>query len=411
MALHRGLAAALGLAAAALAAPATAATIAYNIVDLGTLGSFSALRSYGQAVNDYGQVVGSSNFGTTKSLGTHAFLWANGSMQDLGVLATGNQAIAYGINNKTQVTGYSTVSGGAQHAFLWQNGTLTDLGTNGGVHAQGRDINDDGKIAGFRIITGNAPIAWTNDGSFDSLPAVGTGKASNAFRINSSGVVAGDAYNSQVYGVRRAVTWDASGVVTNLHIGSEGTDSIAYGLNDGGDVVGRYLAINGNNDTISRAFWWHKATGTWQTLGQLAGEVNYYAYSISNDGKIVGVADHANANGNQFISSGVMWQNGVATRLNDLIDPLLGWNIIFGQDISQNGYYITGQGQVGGKVHAFLMCAIGQPCNGVIPGIEPPPPSPPPVGGVPEPDEWEMLLAGFGLLGLVARRRQRTRPC
>lgn len=44
-------------------------------------------------------------------------------------------------------------------------------------------------------------------------------------------------------------------------------------------------------------------------------------------------------------------------------------------------------------------------------GIEettlPPPPPPPPVGGVvPEPSTWAMLIAGFGLVGGVARRRR-----
>ncbi|WP_156254796.1 HAF repeat-containing PEP-CTERM protein [Sandarakinorhabdus oryzae] len=396
---------AAALLGAGLSGAAGAATIAYNIIDLGTFGTAANVRSYGHAVNNFGQVTGFSDTGTTNRGATHAFLWANNTLQDLGTLATGTIAVGYGINNKGQVTGYSNVSGNFQHAFLWQNGTMTDLGTNGGVHAQGRDINDAGKMVGFSIFSGSRNVGWANENGFESLQMLGTGNQSNAYRVNSAGVAAGYATNPLVYGVRRAVTWDANGVVTNLNIGN-GNDSIAYGLNDGGDVVGRYLTINGNNDTIARAFWWHKATGTYQTLGGLPGEVNYYAYGISNDGKIVGIADHANAFGNSAIISGVIWQNGIATKLNDLIDPLLGWNVQFAQDISQNGFYITGQGTIAGRQHAFLMCAVGQPCNGVIPGLDPPPPPPPPpIGGVPEPGTWELLAAGFGLMGLVQRRR------
>lgn len=34
------------------------------------------------------------------------------------------------------------------------------------------------------------------------------------------------------------------------------------------------------------------------------------------------------------------------------------------------------------------------------------PPPPPPVGGIPEPASWAMLIAGFGLVGAVSRRRR-----
>jgi hypothetical protein len=36
----------------------------------------------------------------------------------------------------------------------------------------------------------------------------------------------------------------------------------------------------------------------------------------------------------------------------------------------------------------------------------PTPPPPPPVGGVPEPASWALLVAGFGIVGGVARRRR-----
>jgi hypothetical protein len=44
---------------------------------------------------------------------------------------------------------------------------------------------------------------------------------------------------------------------------------------------------------------------------------------------------------------------------------------------------------------------------GIEETILPPPPPPPPVGGVvPEPSTWAMLIAGFGLVGGLARRRR-----
>ena len=42
--------------------------------------------------------------------------------------------------------------------------------------------------------------------------------------------------------------------------------------------------------------------------------------------------------------------------------------------------------------------------GGVLPPVTPPPTIPPAVPGVPEPAAWAMLITGFGLVGLAARR-------
>jgi probable HAF family extracellular repeat protein len=70
------------------------------MVDLGTLGGTS---SYGEAINDIGQVTGYSS--------SHAFLYtrmpgSGGVMHDLGTLG-GDYSYAYGINNSGQVVGSS----------------------------------------------------------------------------------------------------------------------------------------------------------------------------------------------------------------------------------------------------------------------------------------------------------------
>jgi probable HAF family extracellular repeat protein len=113
------------------------------MIDLGTLGGRS---SFAAAVNGRGQVIGDSDTGTG-STGTgvgHAFLWQNGSMTDLGTLGFGTnflgQVVVVGernlqasrasaINERGQIVGWSTTKTGQTHAFVWQNGRMIDLGT------------------------------------------------------------------------------------------------------------------------------------------------------------------------------------------------------------------------------------------------------------------------------------------
>jgi probable HAF family extracellular repeat protein len=97
----------------------------YLVIDLGTLPGGNS--SSAAAINDLGQVVGSSDVaGGTE----HAFLWRAGALQDLGTLPGSNSGTS-GISTCGQVAGQSnfTGSGTDTHAFVWSSGSLQDLGT------------------------------------------------------------------------------------------------------------------------------------------------------------------------------------------------------------------------------------------------------------------------------------------
>ncbi|HET9384016.1 MAG TPA: PKD domain-containing protein, partial [Gemmatimonadales bacterium] len=110
--------------------------------DLGGLPYSGYVRPYSWAkdMNDFGQIVGSGEVGENKGRAiSHAFVWEDGAMRDLGLLGNfpcedphqdqscGN-ASATDINNHAAIAGWSTDSAGHSHAVVWANGTIQDLG-------------------------------------------------------------------------------------------------------------------------------------------------------------------------------------------------------------------------------------------------------------------------------------------
>jgi probable HAF family extracellular repeat protein len=81
-------------------------------------------------INDLGQVIGwaASAPGVVEQIvgATHAVLWSEGLVVDLGTLG-GTTSRAYGINDRAQIVGTARTADGSEHAFLWQDGAITDL--------------------------------------------------------------------------------------------------------------------------------------------------------------------------------------------------------------------------------------------------------------------------------------------
>jgi probable HAF family extracellular repeat protein len=79
---------------------------------------------------------------------THAFLYADGAMVDLGTFG-GTSSAGRAINSSSAVAGSAQTADGAFHAFVHIRGELIDLGTFGGRHSEAGDMNDVGQITGY----------------------------------------------------------------------------------------------------------------------------------------------------------------------------------------------------------------------------------------------------------------------
>lgn len=184
-----------------------------QLKDLGTLGgSFSI----GYGINDISAVTGASSLvGDVQpamtfemidgyAYLTHAYIYANNNMKDIGALASGQSSVGKAINNVGEVTGWSGIGTGYNpRAFLYTNGIIKNLGAMNGTASVGNDINNKSQIVGwyakYSYPSFRHAFLYRNGKMQDlnSLVNPGSGwELLNATSINDAGWIVGEGYNN-----------------------------------------------------------------------------------------------------------------------------------------------------------------------------------------------------------------------
>lgn len=313
------LAAVLGFASTdGTSAQITAHTANYSVDNLGPMGAI--------AINSSGQVAGTS-IAPDGSMPHHAVRYTDGiGIVDLGTLPGDTVSQATAINASGQVAGWSRSADGSQHGFRYTDGIgMVDLGTLPGDNDVAVwDINDAGQVVGssmHRVYTSTGSY-WDRVRAFrytDGLGMVdlGTlgGAISEARGINASGQVAGYSYTAD--GKLHAFRYtDGPGMVDlgTLTRDKDGR-SVAYDINDSGQVVGY---TSSGRWFRQRPFRYTDGVGM-VDLGTLGGSQGW-AMGINNLGDVVGAA--ATAAGD-YPTHAFRYADGVGMEdLNSLIEPV-----------------------------------------------------------------------------------------
>jgi probable HAF family extracellular repeat protein len=224
------------------------------------LGDLGFPDTTGSALNDLGQVVGTSYVNRYQF---RAFRWQNGSIMDLGSLGGPKSgSVAWDINNAGEVVGVTgTDQPSDARGFLWQKGVMTDIGALGGRRSYAYSINARGQITGVAERTSDPHdidqhgFLWDN-GEMADLSFLGGFEWSWAEAINNSGQVIGEGGELGTPdhpGTTISFLYDEKDSFRSLY-GLLAPDSLWVSLspnaiNDSGQIVGY-----GNLDGWAKAF-------------------------------------------------------------------------------------------------------------------------------------------------------------
>jgi probable HAF family extracellular repeat protein len=319
-------------------------------------------------INGSGHIVGYAVINSTSEF--HAFLQDGGGFHDLGLLGYGGTT-GIGINATDQLALDGESPGVV--ALFSSGGVTRHIGSVDGGSSWVYSINDHGDVVGSaRNGDGNTVgFSWIG-GVFTDLSTLNIYRAA---AINDARQIAGsipywwggfDNMRSQAHACLYS-----GGVVTDLGsiCGNPRSDTDAYGIDGGGDVVGYSTAADGTH----HAFLY--SAGVLQDLGTLPGEYAT-ATAINDAGLIVGTLSNPyGASLGSFVYTG-----GTMYDLGSLLTNGDGWSQITVTGLNDAGE-IAGYGTIDGTTQGFLAeptatTGVTPPSTALVSALSEPRPNP-----------------------------------
>lgn len=284
------------------------------------------------------------------------------------------------------------------HAVLYSNGQLYDLGTLGGRASNSQGINASGVIIGSAMDRVDTLHAFSYaKGVMTELVPKWSPVESVAYGINDHGTIVG------MVDIHPAIVIDGT---MQIVPGLEHDTGALRAINNAGTAVGdAYGPIIYENGTVTRLR--HIGSGSLVDIndhGLILGQLGdwrglraslYDGTRVIDIGAGISLKTTARALNNLgqaiFDARGEYWWNslaylyadGVATEINTMLDPALGLDVKYAWDINDRGQIVaTGCNNTGCQLLRLD-----------------------PVSSVPEPATAAMLLAGLAVAGFAGRRR------
>jgi probable HAF family extracellular repeat protein len=366
-----------GLPAAASAV--TGSVSLYTVTDVGASTANRLGNSTALALSQNGTVVGQY---TTTSGATHAFVWINNRVTDLGTLGGGNSS-AVGVANvdgAIEVVGNSELSGNtATHAFVWSRGTMKDLGVLPALSVSDTNsfatgINSNGNIVGTSetglLLNSHAFLFTTNgtlgEGNLTDLGVLAGGSNSASVGLGDDNVVVGSSEGANITDgnfIHAFVTGNENALIDLGTLDGLGNSS-ASAISSNRVIIGESATTGGN----IHGFTFNTTTDAFTDIGVTGNYSNSHPLAINSRDEVVGYLSGNVASPND--EHAFFYSNGTITDLNTLALGS-GWILRQAYGINDKGQIVGVGTNASGHEQAFLLTVkkpqiIAQPVSVTI---------------------------------------------
>ena len=300
-----------------------------------------------------------------------AVVWKDGVATTLGRLPGGTFSNAAYVNASGVAVGDGDTGNGRPQSWMTTASGLYNIFPNNGGNTHALFVGDNGFIGGYytKSLSGNTSswhgAIWRVDPKdprkiietdLPMLPNVAMNTktaAAISMAFNQLGQAAG--YQSGDLIGQHAVFWNNDAAHSIVDLGVFGSDwsSIAWGMNDLGQVVGESHPPAGSRAVV----WNNDAAHTATELPPLPGDNYTVAFEINNLGQVLGTSAY-DVPGTWNVGPGryVLWDHGVPYDLQSLLEPVsgAGWTISYAAGINNLGQ-IVGSGFHNGVSQVFVM--------------------------------------------------------